>query len=337
MVLNLAASRIIEMPTGSLLARGQLLLERRWLAFRLARLQADMQADPTKAILLFASPRGGSTWLEEMLGTMPRTATLWEPLDLDRGTGFRELGFGWRQHIPEGTRWPEAEDLFSRHFSGKVLSPYLAQATTPAELRAADRLIVKFVRGHLLLPWLVERFPMPKPVFLVRHPCAVVASMIKHGAWKGHPIPPPQPAAHRHDELVRHYHDIAGAIQTEEEYLAYIWCSTHAYLLKHPLNDKAWTTITYEELLLNTEATLKKVFASWGMQVPPEALEISKRPSRTTRPGSPTAEPMDQLSHWRSKLDQGQKDRILRMLQRFDLDLYGADPLPLKRFTPSEP
>ncbi len=322
------------MSTGSLLTRGQRFLGRRWLAFRLGRLQQQMQADPSKAILLFASPRGGSTWLEEMLATIPRTATIWEPLDLDRGTGPRELDLAWRQHIPEGTRWPEAEELFSRLLSGKVLSPYLAQATTPAELRAADRLIVKLVRGHLLLPWLVERFPLPKPVLLVRHPCAVVASMIKHGAWDAHPIPPPRPASHRHDELMIHYHDIAGPITTKEEYLAFIWCSTHAYLLKNPLNDKAWTTITYEELLLDTEATLKKVFTPWGMPVPQEALEISKRPSRTTRPGSPTEQPLDRISHWCSQLDPGQQDRILRMLQRFDVDLYDSDPLPLKRFTP---
>ncbi|MBZ0205145.1 MAG: sulfotransferase [Flavobacteriales bacterium] len=324
------------MPIEPLLTRGQRFMERRWLAFRLARLQRYMKTDPSRAILLFASPRGGSTWMEEMLATIPRTATIWEPLDLDRGTGFRELGFGWRQHIPEETRWPEAEELFTCLFSGKLLSPYLAQATTPAELRAADRLIVKFVRGHLLLPWLVKRFSMPKPVLLVRHPCAVVASMMKHGAWDEHPIPPPLPAAHRYDELVMHYHNIAGTIRTKEEYLAHIWCSTHAYLLKHPLNDKAWTTITYEELLLDTEGTLKKVFAPWGMPVPQAALELSKHPSRTTRPGSPTAQPLDQLTHWRSLLDQGQQDRILGMVERFDVDLYGTDPLPVRRFTHGE-
>ena len=324
------------MPKGSLLSRGQSLIKDQWSAFRLTRLQQRMHADPTRAILLFASPRGGSTWLEEILGTLPRTATIWEPLDLNHGAGFRALDFGWRQHIPEGTQWPESEELFSRIFSGKVLSPYLAQATTEAELRAADRLIIKFVRGHLLLPWLVERFSLPKPVLLVRHPCAVVASMMKHGAWATHPIPPPRPAAHPHDELVMHYHDIAGPITTKEEYLAFIWCSTHAYLLKHPLNDKAWTTITYEELLLNTEATLRKVFTPWGIPVPQEALEISKRPSRTTPAGSPTAQPMDQLSHWRSKLDQSQQDRILHMLERFDVDLYGYEPLPRKSFTPVE-
>ncbi len=323
------------MSSGSLITRGQSFIERRWLAIRLARLQGHMQADPSKAILLFASPRGGSTWLEEMLGSMPHTATIWEPLDLERGTGFRELNFAWRQHIPEGIRWQEAEEQFNQLFSGKILSPYLAQATTPSELRAADRLIVKFVRGHLLLPWLVERFPLPKPVLLVRHPCAVVASMMKHGAWDSQPLPLPRPVAHRHDALMMHYHDIAGPITTKEDYLAFIWCSTHAYLLKHPLNDKAWTTITYEELLLHTEATLNKVFTPWGIPVPQEALEISKRPSRTTRPDSPTAQPMDQLSHWKSKLDEGQQDRILRMLERFDVDLYGADPLPRKRFTAS--
>ncbi len=309
-------------------------LRRQATAMQLHWLQGRMRADPAKAILLFASPRGGSTWLEEILGTIPRTATIWEPLDLENVPQFRQLGFAWRQHIPTGESWPEAEELFIRLFSGGLLSPYLAQATTPMALRRADRLIVKFVRGHLLLPWITERFQVPRPVLLVRHPCAVVASMRKHGAWKGHAIPPPPPPPHRYDALVRELHGLAKGITTEEEYLAYIWCLTHAHLLHHPLNDAAWTTITYEELLLNTEATLRKVFTAWGMELPAAALEVATRPSRTTKPGSPTQDPQQQLAHWQKQLSQDQQQRIFAVLDRFGIGLYGADPMPNEACTP---
>lgn len=292
-----------------------------------------MHADPAKAILLFASPRGGSTWLEEILATIPRTATIWEPLDLENVPQFRQLGFAWRQHIPEGEPWPAAEALFTRLFAGRLLSPYLAQATTPAELHRAERLIVKFVRGHLLLPWIAARYPVPRPVLLLRHPCAVVASMQKHGAWKRHPVPPPPPPHHRYDGLVREQHRLAGRITTMEEYLAYVWCLTHAYLLAHPLNDKAWTTITYEELLMNTGPTLRKVFDAWGMEVPPAAMAAATRPSRTTRPGSPTVDPLQQLAHWRTQLSTQQQQQVLGMLERFGINLYGPGPMPNITYT----
>lgn len=309
-------------------------VRRQELEIRLRLIQRHVQADPSKALLLFASPRGGSTWLEEMLATIPRTATIWEPLELDEFSGFRKLGFAWRQHIPEAKGWPEAEELFRKLFGGKVLTSYLAQATTPTKLCEADRLIVKFVRGHLLLPWLVARFALPKPVFLVRHPCAVVASMMKFGAWKAHPIPAPPPTPHRHDGLMNEYHQRAAPINTMEEYLAYIWCCMHAYLLHHPLNDKAWTTVTYEELLLHTKATLHKIFNAWGMEVPHAALQMATQPSRTTRPGSPTQDPMQQLVHWQQQLGPEQKERILKMLERFGIGLYGPAPFPNARFTP---
>jgi hypothetical protein len=295
-----------------------------------------MQADPRKAILLFASPRGGSTWLEEVLSTIPATATLWEPLNVDEVPAFRRIGFAWRQHIPETERWPEAEQLFLELFQGRLLSPYLAQATDLRRLRAAERMLVKCVRGHLLLPWLVRRFNLPKPVLLVRHPCAVVASMMKHGAWSNLPIPLPPLPEHRYDTLVRSYHQLAGPVRTLEERLALIWCIDHAYLLGHPLNDVAWTTITYEELLLRTGDTLAKVFAPWGMAPPANAIAKARQPSRTTVPGSRPHDPDAQLSAWRTSLKDGQQERILAMVQRFGIELYDRDVLPKWTYTPTD-
>ncbi|MBK9421161.1 MAG: hypothetical protein IPN44_08910 [Flavobacteriales bacterium] len=293
-----------------------------------------MHLDPSKAILIFASPRGGSTWLEEILATIPGSATLWEPLNVDEVRAFKQIGFAWRQHIPEQETWPEAEQLFRQLFQGRLLSPYLAQATSLQGLKMADRAIVKFVRGHLLLPWLIGRFSPPRPVLLVRHPCAVVSSMLKHGAWNNLPVPPPVPAPHRYDERVRSYHALAGTVNTIEERLALIWCMDHAYLLQHPQNDLAWTTITYEELVLRTPDTLAKVFAPWGMEVPALALQRSKQPSRTSPPGPHPTAREEQLTAWQRSLSAVQQERVIAMVERFGIDLYGRDALPLQSYTP---
>ncbi|MBK6753357.1 MAG: hypothetical protein IPG69_07120 [Flavobacteriales bacterium] len=127
------------------------------------RIAGHLQVDPAKAILIFGAPRGGSTWLEELVRTIPSTATIWEPLDLENNPPFARIGFWWRQHIPEGEQWPEAEALFQDLLAGRMLSNYLTRTSTLADLREADRLVVKFIRGNLLLPWMVQRFPLPKP------------------------------------------------------------------------------------------------------------------------------------------------------------------------------
>lgn len=316
------------MEHGGILRRIQGRVQQWRLAQRLASMQGRLQVDPTKAILIFASPRGGSTWLEEMLNTVPRTATLWEPLDLQHNPVFKNVGFWWRQHIPEGARWPEAEKLFADLFAGRMLSPFLTQSTDPKTLEAADRLIVKFVRGNLLLPWLVERFELPKPVYLVRHPCAVVASMITHGAWnKLEPergLTPP----HRYDELLERYHGAVGDISTLEERYASIWCMSNAHLLSHPANDVAWTTVYYEDLILDTEACLARIFAPWGIPIPEEALVMSRKASRTTRGNARVNDPQAQLGAWKERLDPEAQERILAMVKRFGITTYDHDILP---------
>lgn len=297
---------------------------------RLASLEGRLHVDSSKAILLFASPRGGSTWLEEMLTTIPRTATIWEPLDIRNNPPFKEIGFWWRQHIPEDERWPEAEALFADLFAGRMLSPYLTQSTTPEALEAADRLVVKFVRGNLLLPWLVERFPLPKPVLLVRHPCAVVASMITHGAWNELEPAPLELPRHRHDGLLSGYQQLVGPITTIEERYASIWCMSNAHVLSHPKNNRAWTTVYYEDLILDTEATLQRIFTPWGMAVPEGALAMSRKASRTTRENAQVHDPQGQLRAWKKALSPDAQERILAMVKRFGITTYDHDILPHK-------
>ena len=214
-----------------------------------------------------------------------------------------------------------------------MLSPYLTRTTDVDELLAAERLIVKFVRGNLLLPWVVSRFTVPKPVLLVRHPCAVVSSQIKFGAWDSHALVP-RPRPHRFDRFIEQYRAILDDIRTVEERQAAYWCIDHKHLLEHPENDRAWTTITYEEMILRPEATLNKVFHAWGIPVPNAALDRLRQPSSTTLAGSRVRDPKEQLRQWRTKLDDQQIGRILGIVDRFGIDLYDHTEMPRRTFTP---
>jgi len=308
-------------------------LRRTGLALRLKSLEGRLDVDPRRTLLLFAALRGGSTWLEQIARAVPGTATIWEPLDRERVPEVRRLGFNWRQYIPEDASWPEAEELFKRLFSGRMLNPHLAYSSTPDELRKATRLVVKLGRGHLLLPWLIRHFQVPKPVFLVRHPCAVVNSQLKKGAWHTSVIKFDVPP-HRYDEHLKNYEPLLDGINTLEERQAALWCMEHKFLLDHPRNDVDWTTISYEELITRPEPTLEKVFTGWGIPMPGAALDMLRVPSSTTLPGSPLHDVKAQIDQWRHALEPDQVDRILAIVRRFGIDLYDRDPMPHRSFTP---
>ena len=43
--------------------------------------------------------------------------------------------------------------------------------------------IVKFCRANRMLPWMVEHLDIRPPIYLLRHPCAVVSSQLRHEAF----------------------------------------------------------------------------------------------------------------------------------------------------------
>ena len=139
--------------------------------------------DIRQTIVIAGSPRSGTTWLAELLNTIPRSAILWEPLFLDADPQLPKIGFGWRTYVPPDRDRPEMEAYLRRVLTGRVLNPWTLQRTSLRDVYRVKRWIVKFVRANMLLPWLTLRFPTRRPLLLVRHPCAVVASQIRNGAW----------------------------------------------------------------------------------------------------------------------------------------------------------
>lgn len=319
-------SYLCEMHRAHLLEGLRRRWDRRVLAARLHWLQGRIHPDPRRALLLFASPRGGSTWLEEMIAQVPRVATLWEPLDIERNPIAGRLGFWWRQHIPEDADWPEAHAMFEDLFSGRTLSPYLARATTLEQLRAADRLLVKFVRGNLLLPYIARQFNVPPPVLLVRHPCAVVASMKTYGLWNdlGEPSAPP----HRFDHVYRTVIDKIGPVRSEAAHMAKVWCITNAWILEHEGTGKDWQLVTYEDLVLDTRRTLNGIFTKWGIDPSLMTNFELNRPSKTALQKAPISDPMDQITAWKRTLRKDEINDILDVLNRCEVKLYNEDVLP---------
>ncbi|MEX1131735.1 MAG: hypothetical protein WEC15_00785 [Flavobacteriales bacterium] len=268
-----------------------------------------------------------------MLATIPGTTTIWEPFDQDRNPAFKKLGFWWRQHIPEDASWPEAETLISDLLAGRMLSPYLIQSTNTSSLEKADRLLIKIVRGGMLLPWICSKNNIPKPVLLVRHPCAVIASMLRHGAWSALDGKLPELTPHRYDKRIQQELEQLGPLEGELDMLTAIWCLNNSVPLLHDKNDRAWVTITYEELVMRTEDTLQKIFSAWGMEIPPQALVMARKPSRTSVGDASVVDPVAQLAEWKKKLTPQQSSRILELVRRSGLDLYTDELLPRKNYT----
>lgn len=283
---------------------------------------------PEESIIIFSYPRSGSTWLMELIRKIPGTVSLWEPLHIRSVKPFADLGFGWRQHVPEDEEWEEAEETFAKLFNGEYLNFWLTSREFPLNFCTADRMIVKFVRANALAPWLLNRFSFQlKPIYLLRHPFAIAASQMKEGSWdyefEGYEIPDMP-----FNEVMKRHSDFLSTITTKPEKMVATWCINNRVMLDSERHNQGWLTIYYEALLLHPEQQLWRIFNQWDMEMPDGILERVREESSTTKEATFKEDLELQLSKWRQFFDADDIKRMQRVLDYFEIDIYSTNLLP---------
>ena len=280
------------------------------------KLSKKLNFDPNEAIILSSDPRGGSTWLTQLINTIPQSAVVYEPLNLGQSPLARQLKFSWRQYIPPDAPWPEAKIMFDKIFSGKYLNNNIGYFSTISEFKNAKQIIVKFCRAHRLLYWLLNQYDFKKkPVHMFRHPLAVVASQMRHPQWDHNNLEFSFLNA-PFSEYYESEKDYLLSLQTKEEGLAASWCLSNIPLLKNP--SPVVYFITYEEMLLKPEEVLSNLFAQWNMQVPAEAGNLVRKKSKTTIEGSSVENPEKQLFAWKNKFTAEQLRKLKAVLDHYE-------------------
>ena len=295
-------------------------------------------------ILIVGSHRGGTTWLMEIFGSLPRYTFLYEPLNPLRFPESFKIGFRSRTYLPVNVNWLEGEEYLRRSFSGRVysLQPlYKTEIEMIMHRLLGDKLIVKCVRMNRLLPWIASRFQLRGIFFIIRHPCAVVASQLKTG-WTGyHPASPPYKdiiptpkqivdEASEIDVLDDSLRNRLKKIKTTEEILAAIWCLDNYVPLSYH-KPYPWITIIYEKLIKNGEKEIARLFNEIGEKTFPRSVSRHfKTPSMTTikKDLNVVKKADEQLSKWKKSLSKKQIEQILSLVSDFGLDFYTEEIEP---------
>lgn len=300
--------------------------------------------DKGSTLTIFSSPRGGSTWLAELLSrSIAHSTLLLEPLyrgqyqtsgRMPSGHKARvpvdKLGYWYYQPIMEDEDWPESLELFRSLLNRENLALSMVYENELRQIAGSDHFIYKFCYGHLLMPWMVKHFDV-SCIFLTRHPGAVIASQLRHGGWNhlqagdaSRFILP----TFRNSDFFEKYKHITEKIRTPEENLAAMWAISVGSVMAHPKNNVAWKTISYEGLFMDPEETLVDVLEYLGKPYSEKALDDIRKPSKTTNDASyKDLSNNTQLESWRRKLSSKQVERISDILHEFEIDFYSMDEI----------
>jgi hypothetical protein len=165
----------------------------------------------------------------------------------------------------------------------------------------------------------MDAFPV-SGVLMIRHPCAVVASQLQHGAWK-HVTKENVTIPEALFERYNHLPEVFSEVQTHEEILAFEWALQTYVPLSSP-RPHPWCLVTYEELVSEGRTTLRALFEALGRSVPEKAYAQLHAPSATASGALEETNTHAQLRTWRNRLSTKQIDRILRVAHAVGVPVY---------------
>ena len=287
---------------------------------------------PEESILIFSEARGGSTWLLEMLSHIPHTCINWEPLHIKKGVVPEKFGFGFRPYIPADSTNKEYFELINSIHTFTRSTEWTRKYLGVGSLSKSRLVITKYVRANRLLPYILNNFKFKyPPVVLLRHPIDTCMSQIK---------------AFRHEGLDKIIYNLfeqrtSNDADIDEAWLGDLnraiekklenWCKNNVDTINQVTNDDSVLVVFYSNLLIDPRAEMIRILERYKIknrQKIVDSIELRKS-SKTAAESDLRLDPEKQLHKNFEMLHMETKDRIQRVFDRFDFNLYDAySPLP---------
>jgi hypothetical protein len=272
-----------------------------------------------KTILLAGSGRSGTTWLGNILAANLDYQVIFEPLDEFHVAEAASMPR--RAYLRPEYEYPQWAPFIHRAFSGRILNDWTVQE---GRRPWARKVLVKEIRANLLLGWAATHF-QPRIVYITRHPCSVVLSRLKL-KWESNPIRFLQQSELVEDYLAPYVHVLEGA-QTEIQKHAASWAVDNLVPLAQR-QQYGMTFVTYEEMYLHPEEEARRVLEAVGVAYTLLTRRSIGKVSSVTRGDSALLQGRSPLIEWQRQLSKEQIAEVLDIVAGFQIDLYGASPLP---------
>ena len=277
-----------------------------------------------KSILVAGTARSGTTWLGDLIASQIPCRILFEPFNPDLVPEY--WGFHYFQYLRPTMENPEFSAFARKVFTGKIHNRWIDRQN---ERIFSKYRLIKEIRANLALRWLHDNFPEVPIVFLMRHPCAVVASRMELGWATDSDIEPFLLQQDLVADYLTPYTDLMKSAKTVEEKHAIIWSVSNLIPLRQ-FQAGELQMVYYENLCTQPERELSAVFVSIGQIYAAPVLDTINRPSQTAQVTSAVVTGKDKITNWKKKLNHTQIDNILRVVDTFGLGyLYGDSVLPL--------
>jgi len=286
-------------------------------------LYIDRDQDYRNSIFLAGSERSGTTWVSEIINYRGEYRYIFEPFWPARV----ELCRGFR---PQQYLRPENRDSYYVETAKTILSGRIRNRWTDQYHRRfiADRRLIKDVRANLFLKWMHTHFPGMPIILLLRHPCAVASSQIRHR----HRVPPISEEFLAQEELVADFlepfREAMESAQTEFEQRIFRWCIQNYVPLKQFQPGEIHVAF-YENLCTQPRSEVERLFAFLSKDYDDAVFAKLREPSPQSHLDSAVVSGGNLIEGWKRWVTEEQTQRAIAILSLFGLDkIYSCDSMP---------
>ena len=302
-----------------------------WVIWKLKKFNIE------ESIVIFSESRGGSTWLMEILSSIPGSCVNWEPLNNLKGIVPKKYRFGSRPYLPYNDTNNEYLSLITKILSYSTSKVWSRKHLTVSNISNSNFVITKFVRANLLAPYLLENFKFEKkPIFLIRHPIDTCISQIntfKNKKWVRSIEDIPDVV---NNERYKSNIEFLSKLETNLEVCIANWCLNNLPTIKNYNVLNKMTVIFYYDLIIDPLTEIEMISDNLGLNKTQKSAFKSidfRKPSFSSVKNKLKRNPIEQLNKNFKYLDINEKDNIQKIFDYFDFKLFDAySPEPKKQF-----
>lgn len=316
-------------------AAKQLIRETVWLS-----LSSHNKNPSKKDICLYASRRGGSTFVQQVIGGDPGILTHNQPFCV------QSVGNNFFKTLPvrEAGEITSIDDLsrdrLKAHMDNIISGRY--RVDSPWRFWQADfhfrtdRALLKINTAKAIIDWIADNYDV-HTVYLTRHPIPQSLSVM-HNDW-GHTAP-----AYLRDPLfverfldsrmLAYCHDL---MKSAEPLARHVLDWALENLVPHRLiaDRPDWLWVTYEQAVNQPNTVISALARHCGLVEPERMARQAMRPSRSSslsnsaslKESIRVSATGDLTGRWRKQVDSEAEKVLMAILENLEIDSYGAGAL----------
>lgn len=289
-----------------------------------------------KNVLIFSTPRSGSTWLMELIATQPKFRIANEPLNIRRKEISTSLGIDNWDDLYSPAHEARVLEYFGEIAKGKYR--FMGASPIRKQYRPITRRIAyKVINGAEQMVDKIAEVTNSTVLVLIRHPFSV--SLSRKVLPRLDILTSPQLMKGCSEEQKKLAIEIRDGKSSFMQKAVLSWCIQNKLVLD--IQKPNWMVFTYEQLITDPRPIINAIQTGLDLTDPDEMFQRLSIPSAVTvQSEQGTAEHIQSdkrnnlISKWEKSIDQPEANQLWEIVDAFGLAIYDKQTsLPLDEYS----